>query len=238
MLGVLLVGIVGMRVEVLKLGTTVGGEIQQASQLEGTNAALRSQVSALSESERIEQLAFKLGMVMPGPLDIHFVDATSARNVSNAITHITEPSPESFLSGLESERAQDGVVEQAASNTSAIGALTNGLTTGSAPSSTDLNGSTSGPGADTTDAVTSGPGSTQTDAGTAMGTTNGASSVTGSDQAGGATQSASDGSTSADAAGTTSPTDGAATTSPSTPTGTPGAATSSTGANGAASLAG
>ena len=81
LLGVLLVVIVGMRVEVLKLGSSVGRELEQATQLESGNAALRAQVSELSGNQRIEQLAATMGMVMPGPMDIHFVRASAAGNV-------------------------------------------------------------------------------------------------------------------------------------------------------------
>ena len=66
-LGVLLVAIVGLRVEVLKLGAGVGSEIQQATALQSSNAALRSQISALSDNQRITSLAGAYGMAHAQP---------------------------------------------------------------------------------------------------------------------------------------------------------------------------
>jgi cell division protein FtsL len=124
---VLLVGIVGMRVEVLKLGSSVGTEMQQASQLQSANAVMLKQVSALSNNTRIEQLAEKRGMVMPGPLDMHFVQAAGAANVNRAIANIREPAPAIFLASVRTERAQDPVSAAAAANRSAVGVLGGGI---------------------------------------------------------------------------------------------------------------
>src|SRR5579863_2033325 len=76
-LGALLVAIVGLRVEVLKLGASVGSEVQQATALQSANATLRSQISALSDDKRIAALAASYGMHMPNPLDTHFVQASA-----------------------------------------------------------------------------------------------------------------------------------------------------------------
>jgi hypothetical protein len=122
-LGVVLVGIVGMRVEVLKLGSTVGAEMQQASQLQSANAVMSNQASALSGNQRIEQLAARYGMVMPGPMDIHFVQASSGANVAKAISGLSEPSPANFLTSVQAERAKDLLSASTAANESAVGVL-------------------------------------------------------------------------------------------------------------------
>jgi hypothetical protein len=129
-IGVLLVGIVAMRVEVLKLGSSVGSEIQQVSVLQSANAVMLKQVSALSDNTRIERDASKLGMVMPGPLDHHFVQASSGNSVNRAIADITEPSPAGFLGNLENERKQDGESADAAALSSAIGVAGGGAIDG------------------------------------------------------------------------------------------------------------
>jgi cell division protein FtsL len=134
-LGLLLVGIVGMRVEVLKLGSSVGTEMQQASQLQSANAVMLKQVSALSNNGRIEQLAEKRGMVMPGPLDMHFVQASGAVNVNRAIADIREPSPATFLAGVQTERAKDPASEDAAAARSAVGVLGGGTISSAATTS-------------------------------------------------------------------------------------------------------
>jgi len=122
MLGVLLVAIVGLRVEVLKLGSSVGRNIQLASTLQSGNQVLRSQVSELSGNQRIEGIAAGMGMVMPGPMDVHFVQSSTAEHVSRAISGIHAPDATSFLSGLATERAADTNNAVVAASTSAVGA--------------------------------------------------------------------------------------------------------------------
>jgi cell division protein FtsL len=160
MLGILLVGIVGMRVEVLKLGSSVGAEMQQASVLESANATMQKQVSALSDNQRIEQLASKQGMVMPGPLDIHFVHTAGAASVGRAIADVTAPSPTTFLSSVESEREHDGQAAVTAATTSAIGVL--GGASISSSTATSGTSSTSNTTAQTT-SLAGTPSSTATD---------------------------------------------------------------------------
>jgi hypothetical protein len=153
---VLLVAIVGLRVEVLKLGSSVGRDIQAASALQSTNQTLRSRVSELSGNQRIEDLATNMGMVMPGPMDIHFVQASTAKRVASAIRAIQEPASATFLSGLATERAADGTDAVAAAGTSAIGAQSTddpgtvidtpstGSTSTDAPTTDSATGSTTG----------------------------------------------------------------------------------------------
>jgi cell division protein FtsL len=182
-LGVLLVGIVGMRVEVLKLGSTVGTEMQQASVLQSANAVMQKQVSALSDNQRIEQLAEKRGMVMPLPLDLHFVHASGPANVSKAIADIREPSPTTFLAGLTNERVNDGASVVAAEQTSAIGvlgggAISDGTSSSSTSSTTDPTGATDTTTADTTTADTTTADTSSADTGATDATTAGSSTQT------------------------------------------------------------
>jgi cell division protein FtsL len=104
-LGILLAGIVAMRVEVLKLNVSVGRSVALASQLQSENQILRASVASRSADARIEALAEKLGMSMPGPLDVHFVQASGGRNLAAAAAGITQPDPETFESELQSEVA-------------------------------------------------------------------------------------------------------------------------------------
>jgi hypothetical protein len=143
-LGALLVVIVGMRVEVLKLGSSVGRQLEQATALESGNAALRAQVSELSGNQRIEQLAATMGMIMPGPMDIHFVRASAVGNVNAAIRGIHAPASQTFLSGIASERQTDANNTVGAADTSAVGVLGGGTvatpTTGTPTSGTPTSG--------------------------------------------------------------------------------------------------
>ena len=105
LLGILLAGIVAMRVEVLKLNVSVGRSVALASQLQSENQILRASVASRSADARIEALAEKLGMSMPGPLDVHFVQASGARSLAAAAAGITKPDPETFESDLQAEIA-------------------------------------------------------------------------------------------------------------------------------------
>ena len=78
LLGVMLVGIVAMQVEVLKLGASMGRNIERATVLQGHNEALRASVAALADDQRIEALAAKQGMVMPAPSDVAFLPVASS----------------------------------------------------------------------------------------------------------------------------------------------------------------
>lgn len=97
MLGVLLAGIVAMQVEVLKLGASMGRSIETASALQSRNEILRDSVAKLADDQRIERLAFKQGMVMPGPAGVGFLHVGSARAVQKAIANIHAPDVNGFL---------------------------------------------------------------------------------------------------------------------------------------------
>lgn len=104
-LGVLLAGIVAMRVEILKLNVSVGRSVALISQLQSENQILRASVANRSGEARIETLAEKMGMTLPGPLDVHFVAASGARNLAAAAAGITRPDPQTFESDLQAEIA-------------------------------------------------------------------------------------------------------------------------------------
>jgi hypothetical protein len=104
-LGVLLAGIVAMRVEVLKLGVSVGNSVALASELQSENQTMRANVASLSNAARIERLAGTMGMVLPGPLDVHFIPASGTGDLGSAVAGIASPDPTTFESELQSETA-------------------------------------------------------------------------------------------------------------------------------------
>jgi hypothetical protein len=163
-LGLTLVAIVGLRVEVLKLSSGVGTQIQQASELQSSNATLRSSVSELSGNQRIMKIAETMGMVMPGPLDVHFVPASAGSHLNSAIRAIHTPETTAFLSSLVAERGADVTSVTQAVTTSAAGDI-------AAPANNDI-----------TDTASAGTSAT-TGAGTAATATSG--STDGSDTTGG-----------------------------------------------------
>jgi hypothetical protein len=149
------VAIVGLRVEVLKLGSGVGRQLEQATTLQSSNAVLRARISALSDNQRIVKLAEGYGMEMPNPLDVHFVESSAAGNVGAAISKITAPSRETFLSSLASERQTDDQSTQAESTLSAIGPATGSTETAdSTGSTTDASVTSPETGATTADTST------------------------------------------------------------------------------------
>jgi hypothetical protein len=148
LLGVLLVGIVGMQVEILKLGTGMGRWIERSSTLSAKNEALQANVAALMDDQRIETLAAKMGMVMPDPTTLSFLSAQPGV-AAQAAANIHSPDPSGFASQIASQVA----TAQAADGTSAPGtSSTDSSSTGAASvgsastgvSNTDSSGSSGG----------------------------------------------------------------------------------------------
>lgn len=115
----MLVAIVGLRVAVLKLGASVGTQIQQATLLESSNSILRTRISALADNRRIEKLAQAYGMHLPNPLDVHFVQSSAGRSVQAAINNISAPANSTFLGGLATEQHNDAQSTQYTASLSA-----------------------------------------------------------------------------------------------------------------------
>ena len=75
LIGIALIGIVAMQVHLLKLNAGIGRAVEHSSTLERQNADLRADVSRLSAPERIQQVAGRLGLVMPAAGDVRYVTA-------------------------------------------------------------------------------------------------------------------------------------------------------------------
>ncbi len=197
-LGVLLIAIVGLRVEVLKLGSSVGSQIQQATSLQSANAALRARISALSDNQRIATLAGAYGMHMPNPLDVHFVQTSVGSHVPAAIRNISVPSNSTFLTGLAAEQraneqsnqavaAMNGAATNTGANTAANGNVSAGTTSPDTATTSTATGSVSNTtppttGVQGTTGVTSSTGVSDT---SSAGTTPPASTAGGSSSDGG-----------------------------------------------------
>jgi cell division protein FtsL len=108
----MLVLIVGMQVEVLKLGTSIGQATAQAAALQSRDALLRADVAELSAPGRIERIATSLGMVMPGPVQIKFLTVRGG-SVQQALASIRQPDRQAFLQNLaileHTQAAQDSL---------------------------------------------------------------------------------------------------------------------------------
>ncbi len=100
MLGVMLVGIVAMQVEELKLGASVGRALSETATLQSRNQLLRASVSALSDDQRIERLAARMGMVMPAPGDVVYLTPHTSADANRAANQIQPANPSAFLASL------------------------------------------------------------------------------------------------------------------------------------------
>jgi hypothetical protein len=182
----MLAGIVAMQVEVLKLGASEGRSLSQSAALQSRNELLRASVSSLSNEQRIERLAAQMGMVMPPPGDVVFLPPDGTSNAGHAVSNISAPDATTFLAGLPTSDASDGLA--ASDTTSTAGDPTTGTVDGGATTdTTDPTGAA--PVDDSTATPTdSGGADTSTDTGdTTDGTATGAVAPTGT--ADGTTQS-------------------------------------------------
>ena len=81
-----------MQVSLLRLNASVGIAVTKADSARARELGLRGDISKLDSGERIQDVAAKLGMVMPPAGDVHFLDARGA-NAALASTSITAPDP-------------------------------------------------------------------------------------------------------------------------------------------------
>ena len=75
LLGVLLIGLVGLNVALLKLNAHNGRTAEIARDLRIQNAKLRGSVSRLGSSDRLQESARNMGLVMPTPQMVNYLTA-------------------------------------------------------------------------------------------------------------------------------------------------------------------
>ncbi|HEV2819298.1 MAG TPA: hypothetical protein VGW11_02215 [Solirubrobacteraceae bacterium] len=99
-----LIGIVFMQVSLLRLNTGIGESIERQANLERHNAALRAEVSSLSASPRIQEVAGELGMLMPPAGEVRYLDVRGANPTlsGDRAAHVmTAPSPQALATAQE-----------------------------------------------------------------------------------------------------------------------------------------
>lgn len=104
-LGVLLAGIVAMQVEILKLGSRMGRSVERAALLQTQNESLRASVAGLADDQRIERLAVGMGMSMPRPESLVFLQARPSGGLAKALANLHAPDPTGFLGQLAAQAA-------------------------------------------------------------------------------------------------------------------------------------
>jgi hypothetical protein len=184
-LGVLLAGIVAMQVEILKLGSSMGRSVERSALLQTQNDWLRTSVAGLADDQRIERLAAGMGMSMPRPESLVFLQARPGGGVGKALANIHAPDPTGFMSQLAAQAAA------AAALMPPPPASTSGTTTTAASGATSAAPTVATPTTSTTTTtaptVTSAPTvATPAPAATAAPPTTGASSTTASSSSSGA----------------------------------------------------
>ena len=102
LLGVLLIGLVGLNVSLLKLNAQNGRTAEVARDLRIQNAKLRGSVSRLGSSARLQQAARNAGLVMPTPQMVNYLTAhprsDARRAARNVRLEVAPPTDEQLVS--------------------------------------------------------------------------------------------------------------------------------------------
>jgi cell division protein FtsL len=93
LVGVLLAGIVFFNVDLLRMNREITQMADQASQLKRENARIRGDLAQLASSERIQQEAVALGLVLPAPAEVRYLKSNPAVDARNASKRIVAPNP-------------------------------------------------------------------------------------------------------------------------------------------------
>lgn len=204
-----LMGIVFMQVSMLKLNSGISRSVQSAQTLERANQGLRAEVSRMESGSRIQDVARKLGMVVPTAGSFHYLQAGDATTARRAADGMTPAGTDAILRTRAAEAAALAAAAATANGAGAGAALAAGT---AAAATTAGTAAVQLPGAAATTATSTTPAPAQTPAPTVV---PGSSTSTAPPTAGGTT-------------GTT-----AGGTSPSAGTATPPATTAAGGATAA-----
>jgi cell division protein FtsL len=89
--GVLLAGIVFFNVDLLQMNRDITKMVDRAGQLKRENARLRLDLARLASSERIQETAAGLGLVLPAPGEVRYLRSRPPIDAKNASKHISAP---------------------------------------------------------------------------------------------------------------------------------------------------
>ena len=88
---VLLAGIVFFNVDLLQMNRDIARDADRISALKRENARLLLQEARLASSERIQESAAQLGLVLPAPGEVRYLKARPTRDAGRAVKRITAP---------------------------------------------------------------------------------------------------------------------------------------------------
>jgi hypothetical protein len=94
-LGVLLIGIVASQVAILKLNASLGHGVVRAAQLQAQDQRLAAVVSELSDVQRVESSAARMGLAMPAAYTPVFLSG-GRDELRRALANIRRPDPAAF----------------------------------------------------------------------------------------------------------------------------------------------
>jgi hypothetical protein len=110
LLGVLLIGLVALNVSLLKLNAHNGRSAEIARDLRIENAKLRGTVSHLGKSDRLQEQAAELGLVMPAPDSVNYLRArprVDGRRAAHNVRLDLPPAPSEQRVSANPQAAQE-----------------------------------------------------------------------------------------------------------------------------------
>jgi len=180
LVGVLLAGIVFFNVDLLRMDRDITRMADRSDQLKRENARIREEVAHLASSERIQEAAAELGLVLPAPGDVRYlksnpkVDARMASKriiapIDGFLPASTEPEPPlgTTTTSPSTTTTPPSTATGATSPSTGATSLTTGTTTTTPPTTTTTPPTTS---TDTQSTATPGTGATATPGATVSGT--------------------------------------------------------------------
>jgi cell division protein FtsL len=93
LVGVLLAGIVFFNVDLMRMNREITHMADRAAQYKRENAGLRQEVAQLANSERIQEAAAELGLVLPQPDQVRYLKSNPRVDAKTAAKRIIAPTP-------------------------------------------------------------------------------------------------------------------------------------------------
>jgi cell division protein FtsL len=93
LVGVLLAGIVFFNVDLMRMNREITHMADRAATMKRENAGLRQDVAQLANSERIQEAAAQLGLVLPQPDQVRYLRSNPRIDARNASKRIIAPNP-------------------------------------------------------------------------------------------------------------------------------------------------
>ena len=91
LVGVLLAGIVFFNVDLMRMNREITQMADKAAQLKRENARTRLDVARLASSVRIQEAAAELGLVLPAPDAVRYLESNPGIDARNASKRIISP---------------------------------------------------------------------------------------------------------------------------------------------------